>query len=155
MTDQREAGIDSAIEDLRCYADDVVVESHFPELVARLRAVLTVWDIRLPRDRVEIMLTTAALGYSAIVSAAARQGEPLHDAYLGSLAHLRHAALGYAASCGNADASERAELLALRNFRDGIVALRGELSVGPSGEERLAEIAETIDAFLMLHGGAR
>lgn len=155
MTDHREAGIDSAIDDLRCYADDVVVESHFPELVARLRTMLAVRDGRRPSDGAEIMLTTAAIGFASIVHAAAQQPESMHDEYVGSVEHLRHAALGYAASCGNADAGERAVLLALRNFRDGIVALRGELSVGPSGEERLAEIAETIDAFLMLHGGAR
>lgn len=101
-------------------------------------------------SKTEIALNTAALGYASVVSAVAA------EAYAGSIEHLRHSALGYAASCGDLNAGERAELTALRRFRDGIVALRGELASGCTDDGRVVDVAlaiETIDAFVTLHGG--
>lgn len=107
------------------------------------------------RRTAEIMLDTAALGYASIVQVAAESPETMHDEYSGSVEHLRHTALSYAASCGNLDAAERAELLALRRFRDGVVSMRGDIVAarrlsGDAHDGALAEAAETIDALLSL-----
>jgi hypothetical protein len=108
------------------------------------------------RQQAEIALSTAAIGYASIVQVAAEQPEALHEQYIGAVDHLRHVALDYAASCGNLDAAERAELLALRRFRDGVVALRAELATGQADGEPIANAAEhaveTIDAFLLMEG---
>lgn len=103
--------------------------------------------------KAEIMLSTAASGYSAVVSVAAENPEAMREAYRGAVEHLRHAALDYAGSCGNLDAAERAELLALRRFREGVVGLRAELVAGITdmGERVDRKLAiETIDALLLL-----
>lgn len=97
-------------------------------------------------ESAEIMLETAAMGYVAQV-----QNDPetpeAHFAHVGGAReYLHRSALAYAAARGNLDAGERAELHALRQFRDGIAALRVELS-----EERTAQLAcETIDALFSL-----
>lgn len=103
----------------------------------------------------EIMLDTAALGYAAIVQACAP--EQMHEAYCGALEHLHHSALSYAATRGDLAAAERAELLALRWFRDGIVALRGELVEGLTSDgEAICDAnsrhfaVESIDAVLAM-----
>lgn len=98
------------------------------------------------------MLDTAALGYAAVVQASAAEPESEHDAYCGAIGHLHHSALSYAATRGDLAAGERAELLALRRFRDGIVALRQELHENVDGQASASLAIETIDAFLTLTG---
>jgi hypothetical protein len=66
----------------------------------------------------------------------------------GARIHLETAALCFAANCGNLDAVERAELHALRRLRDGVKALRAELT--EHGDVEHAWVAETIDAFFAL-----
>lgn len=76
-----------------------------------------------------------------------------HAAFRWAKAHLQDAALAFAASAGNLDAAERAELHALRTFRDGVVSLREEAVAGKGlfGEEFTPElVVETIDALLAL-----
>lgn len=109
------------------------------------------------RRSAEIMLDTAALGYAALVRVAAEAPEAMHEQYIGAIEHLHHSALSYAGACGSLDAGERAELLALRRFRDGVVDLRQEFATGQTSDgEAIADArelgVETIDALLMLHG---
>jgi hypothetical protein len=99
----------------------------------------------------EIMLGTAAFGYAAAVSVAAAEPESKHDEYSGAVEFLRTTALAYAGALGNLSAGERAEIDALRRFRDGVLALRGEIANGKTamGEAMDRELAvETIDALL-------
>jgi hypothetical protein len=89
----------------------------------------------------DIQLSTAALGYAHSVGT---------EASVGFGAHLEHMALDFAGRAGSLDAAERAELLALRRFRDGIVSLRAEIT--EHGDCEHEWIAETIDAFFTLEG---
>jgi hypothetical protein len=109
--------------------------------------------------RAKIALTTAAIGYAVIVQKSANEPESMLEQYLGASEHLRAMALAYAGALGDLAAAERAELAALRRFREGVIALRGEIVAarrlsGDAHDGALAEAAETIDALLTLHGGA-
>lgn len=90
----------------------------------------------------DIPLSTAALCYAANVGT---------EASIRAGAHLERIALDFAGRSGSLDASERAELLALRRFRDGIAALRTEIA-DRGGEAKHGEIVETINAFLAIEG---
>jgi hypothetical protein len=105
-----------------------------------------------------IYLHTAALGFSEQVNYSgsfrdADRPTGVFEAYEGASQFLVTTALAYAGALGNLDAAERAELDALRRFRDGVVALRGELATGKTGEgDPIAapgeHAVEAIDAFL-------
>lgn len=107
-----------------------------------------------------IHLTTAAICFSEQVRAAVPLGDgdrppDAFDAYEGARSHLAEVALAYARDAGDLTADERAELLALRRFRDGVKALRSEMAAGRTDEgEAITEprehAVETIDAFLAL-----
>lgn len=103
-------------------------------------------------ERSVMMIESAALNYAACVQASSAEPESMHDAYCGAVEHLHHMALGYAAARGDLAAAERAELLALRRLRDGIVALRQELYDDARSTASMA--IETIDALLLLIGDA-
>lgn len=106
------------------------------------------------------MLDTSALGYSAAVTGP-REASPEvhHELWVGSRAALQRAALEYAAKQGSLDAAERAELIALRRFRDGMIGLRQELATGEAVDvfgkvsDLTTHAIETIDAMLQFDGG--
>jgi len=85
----------------------------------------------------KIYLETAAIGFVAALRS---------DDLTGAREFLATTALAYAASAGSLDAAERAELQALRRFRDGVAALRSELARGFDPEAGALTI-ETIDAL--------
>lgn len=102
----------------------------------------------------EIYLETCALGYAAAVQIgdAAVTSEQL-DHWAGAKSALHDAGVRLAAALGNLDAAERAELAALRRFREGVEGLRVELAQGyeETGEvilEGREHAIETIDALL-------
>lgn len=108
-------------------------------------------------ERSVLMIESAALNYSAVVQAGSVEPESMHDAYCGAVEHLHHMALEYAAAQGNLDAGERAELLSLRRFRDGMIALRGEVVQGCEVDGRVIDdigihVVGTIDAVLTMSG---
>lgn len=97
----------------------------------------------------EAYLDTCALGFAVSVERApadrAARTQEDRVRWATAKAVLRDAAMQYAAALGNLDATERAELEALRRFREGVLALRGELA---SGERTTPEeTIETIDAL--------
>lgn len=103
--------------------------------------------------KAKIYLETAALGFAAAVNLAS---DPPHavdvEAHRGAREFLSTTALAYAATAGVPGAAERAELDALRRFRDGVVSLRGELVGTEPGSDPVANerdhVVETIDALL-------
>lgn len=103
------------------------------------------------KAKAECYLTTAALGFAAQVSHASGDVE----AHRGAREFLVTTALACAAAAGSMDAAERAELDALRRFRDGVVGLRAELTSarqlsGDAHEGALAEAVQTIDALFAI-----
>lgn len=103
-----------------------------------------------------MVLESAALG----VAASLEDGKPW-EGWIEARHALHRCALEYAASCGQLDAKERAELEALRQMRDGVAGLRDELErdlpYGPTPEGRtLGEHAlVTCYALLTMCGGQR
>ena len=91
-------------------------------------------------------ITTAAvyLETAALAFAAARETP---EPFAGSRDWLATTALAFAAASGSLNASERAELSALRRFRDGIASLRAELANEPKA---VALVLETVDALFAL-----
>lgn len=101
----------------------------------------------------ELYLESCALGYAAVVQAADRRlvTTAQFDEWACTKAALHDAGIRLAAARGNLDAAERAELIALRRFRDGVVALRGEITAGGTDLDEPVDralIAQTIDALL-------
>lgn len=106
----------------------------------------------------EIYLDTCALGYAAFTQIV-QIGRPTAadlERWNGAKAALHESAVQYAAAQGSLDAAERAELAALRRFRDGVVALRTELAAGRDAEgnaivdaDASYHAVETIDALLV------
>lgn len=77
------------------------------------------------------LLDSCAHGLTSAVKAvgsADGSSQWLLDHVEGARGALHDAALGYAAAHGSPNADELAELAALRRFRDGIAALRAELT---------------------------
>lgn len=103
-----------------------------------------------------MVLETAALGLSASLS---EDGQ--WDGWVDARHALHRCALDYAASCGQLDAKERAELEALRQMRDGLVGLRDELERGlphgptPEGRSLGEHALVTCYALLTMCGGQR
>lgn len=96
-------------------------------------------------------LECCALGYAESVGAG---DAGKLEGWAISKATLHDAGVQLAAALGSLDAAERAELTALRRFRDGVVALRGELAAGKTATGETVDCAlavETIDALLALH----
>lgn len=94
-----------------------------------------------------VYLESCALGYGASVQAGGI------DDYAGAKDALHDAGVRLAAALGNLDAAERAELVALRRFREGVEALRGEMATGQDYEgssisEPREHAIETVDALL-------
>lgn len=111
------------------------------------------------------MLETAALGYAEQVRTLQRamviaEGRFAAGYFDGAREFLATSALSYASAMGALDAAQRAELRELRRFREGVVSLRAALAAGKVADDEPIEDAskvaiESIDALLMLHGGAR
>lgn len=105
------------------------------------------------RRSAEIYLDTCALGYAAAVQAGDRRivTTAQFDDWNCTKAALHDAGVRLAAALGNLDAAERAELTALRRFREGVVALRGEVATDKTALGELVNrelVVETIDALL-------
>lgn len=102
----------------------------------------------------ETYLETCASGYVAAVQAGDVAGTAAQfDDWNSTKAALHDAGIRLAAAPGNVDAAERAELTALRRFREGVEGLRVELAQGyeATGEVILKgreHAIETIDALL-------
>lgn len=100
-------------------------------------------------------LATAALGYAAAVDAT---GDRPTDADLATHRatgeFLETCALQLAVERGVPGAAERAELDALRRFRDGVVALRAEVvelgDVHATGDSVAEHVERTIDALIAI-----
>lgn len=93
-----------------------------------------------------MVLESAALA----VAASLEDGKPW-EGWIDARHALHCCALEYAASCGQLDAKERAELEALRQMRDGLVGLRNDIN-----EDRdCGSYASDIDALLAMCGGQR
>lgn len=99
-----------------------------------------------PTDKAAIHLQTAALGYAAVCNVRDVADELTtedHQAWVGARENLETSALVYAGARGAPDAAERAELQALRLFRDRVASLRSEFAMFP-------DVVETIDALIVI-----
>lgn len=113
-----------------------------------------------------VYLESCALGYAASVDQLAGAGQVVGAAEIDhwncTKAALHDAGIRIAAALGNLDAAERAELTALRRFREGVVALRGEMATGRAADgdaicdaDASYHVVQTIDALLFFGSPSR